>query len=560
MSISDAQYSAWLRDPTAIRCLLFEVGVYSGGSEITRYLSTTGYTTGAADTPASTTYLGIGTGGLTITESVSLTGQASLSIGDIKVANQAGERDSWLADVWTNRPIAAFLGDVRWPRADFRPVFSGVVADIGSEDRGTLNLILSNKLQRLNTAVSDVKLGGIVSYAQSGTTVTVTKARHGRNVGSPVEVHPTSGTAVVGVYTILATPTVDTFTYTAGTSLTTSGLMTLGGVNADNIIPLVFGECHNITPLLVDGRLLEYQCHGGPVQDIFEVRDNGKPVAATVTNATGTFRLLAAPAGAITASVQGDTPAGTDYANTVAQLVQRIVTGFGVTASLFTSGDLDAASLAAFDAAHQQPVGLYLTDRSNVLAACQQLAATLQAQLVMTRAGLLRLVQISFPPAGTPTVIAQSSQIDRTLTIVARSTVAAAVKLNYVKNWTVQPGLQTAIPAEHKEMFASEWWTVTSVNAAVAAAYKLNAEPVPSDTLLLTREDAQAEADRRLVIASQVRTTYRFEGTAAHMELELGQAVTLFSNRFGLAGGALGVVTSLAPDWQNCHVTVEITV
>jgi hypothetical protein len=559
MTITNAQYSAWLADPSAVRCLLFEVGCNSGGSEITRYLSTTGYTTGAAETPANTTYLGIGSGGLTITESVSLTGEASLTIGDIKVSNVAGERDSWLNDVWANRPANAFLGDVRWARADFRAVFAGILADIGSQDRGTLNLILSNKLQRLNTAVTDTKLGGIASYAQSGTTVTITKPAHGRNVGSPVEVHPTSGTAVAGTYTVLATPTVDTFTYTALTSLTTSGSMTLGGVNADNIIPQAFGEVHNITPLLVDGRVLEYQYHGGATQQAIEVRDNGKPVTAAVTSSTGKFRLQAAPAGAITCSVQGDKPS-TGYTNTVAGIVQRIVTGYGVAATRFTTADLDTASLAAFDAAHPQPVGLYLTDRSNILAACQQLAGTLGAQLVPTRAGLLRLVQISFPPSGTPVVIPQSSQIDRTLQIVARSTVQAAVKLNYVRNWTVQAGLQTSIPAEHKEMFASEWWTVTSVDAAVAAAYKLNAEPIPTDTLLLTRADAQAEADRRLAIVKVSRTTYRFEGTATHMELELGQAVTLFSSRFGLSAGALGAVTSLSPDWQSCHITVEITI
>jgi hypothetical protein len=109
-------------------------------------------------------------------------------------------------------------------------------------------------------------------------------------------------------------------------------------------------------------------------------------------------------------------------------------------------------------------------------------------------------------------------------------------------------------------MFASEWWAVTSVAAAVQAAYRLNAEPVASDTLLLTRADAQAEADRRLAIVKVSRTTYRFEGTATHMELELGQAVTLFSSRFGLSAGALGAVTSLSPDWQSCHVTVEITI
>ena len=44
------------------------------------------------------------------------------------------------------------------------------------------------------------------------------------------------------------------------------------------------------------------------------------------------------------------------------------------------------------------------------------------------------------------------------------------------------------------------------------------------------------------------------------MLLELGQAVELFSNRYGLATGKVGIVTSLSPDWDNFHVTVEVTV
>ena len=242
------------------------------------------------------------------------------------------------------------------------------------------------------------------------------------------------------------------------------------------------------------------------------------------------------------------------------ELVQRIATGYGVAANRFTADDLDTASLAAFDAAHPQPVGLFVTDRSNVLTVCQQLTASLGAQMAMSRTGLLRLLQLSFPPVGTPVAIPRSAQIDRTLHIVGRSSVTAAVRIGYCRNWTVQPGLLTTIPAAHKDSFADEWWTVTSVDAAVQAQYQLGAEPVQQDTLLLTRFDAQAEADRRLARDKVVRTTYQFEGTATQLALELGQAVTLFSSRFGLADGALGIVTSLAPNWQTCHVTVEVTI
>ena len=78
-------------------------------------------------------------------------------------------------------------------------------------------------------ANQDVTIGKTLSgtYAQSGTTVTVTASSHGLVVGNSVVVDITSGTGVDGTYTITSVPTANTFKYTAGTSLTTSGNVTL---------------------------------------------------------------------------------------------------------------------------------------------------------------------------------------------------------------------------------------------------------------------------------------------------------------------------------------------
>ena len=61
------------------------------------------------------------------------------------------------------------------------------------------------------------------TYSQSGTTVTVTATAHGRTVGNTVYVEITSGNGVEGTYTVATVPNANSFTYTAGTSLTTSG-------------------------------------------------------------------------------------------------------------------------------------------------------------------------------------------------------------------------------------------------------------------------------------------------------------------------------------------------
>lgn len=487
--MTDAEYVVWLSNPSSIRLVLIEVVVNIAGVETTRYLSTGGYVTGAADTPANTAYLPVVSSGIQFTEQISLTSGASLSAGDIVISNPSGERDNWLLDVWVNRPIQAFIGDPRWARSDFRMIFNGIVADIDSKGRDVLNLMLRDKMQRLNTPLSDTKLGG-------------------------------------------TTP------------------------NKDVIIPLLFGECHNITPLLSNPVTLEYQIHGGPVESIFEVRDNGKPIAVTTHNDTGKFELLSSPAGIITVSAQGDKPV--TYYNTISKLVQRIVTGYGKASDRFVTDDLDIASLDAFDAAHPQPVGIYSDGRENVLNVCEQLAASVGAQLIMTRAGKLRILQINLPAVGTPVVITASQMMERSLRVSSRSSVASAVKLGFVKNWTVQPTLFTSLPALHKEMYATEWWTATITDTAVQDKYKLNVDPVQIDTMLLRRVDAEPEASRQLDMAKVPLTVYEFEATADLMTLELGQAVTLVNARFGMINGVMGMVISLSPDWMTGRVTVAV--
>ena len=64
------------------------------------------------------------------------------------------------------------------------------------------------------------------TYSQSGTTVTVTMTAHGMSVGHDVNLSITSGTAVSGRYTVATVADANTFTYTVGTSLTTSGNVT----------------------------------------------------------------------------------------------------------------------------------------------------------------------------------------------------------------------------------------------------------------------------------------------------------------------------------------------
>lgn len=482
---TESQLLAWLKKGGKASVVLVEVGTAEP-----KYLSNFGYSTLPTDTPANRVYTACVSGGVTFSERLSLDGQATIDYGDIVIDNQDGRFDSWLTEVWRNKPITLLKGGLDWLYSDFYPIFTGVVANLDSSDRTQLVIKLRSKLERLNTPVSDTLLGG-------------------------------------------------------------------SSQNADRLIPWTLGECHNITPLLTNESQLEYQFNGDSAERVIEVRANGVPVSRTDFLGTGKFRLTANPAGAtITASVQGDL----SYVNTVATLVQRLATQFGTPSERLTNDDLDLVQLGNFNLTHQQPVGVYLSDRANVLQVCQELAASVGAQVTMSRLGKLQLRKVALPGEGTPKVLGPSDYLVHTLRLVSRPDVVAGIRLGYCKNWTVQDTLDTGIPSAHKDLYAQEWKTVTRRDSAVAAAYKLYADPEQKDTLLLRGTDATNEADRLLNLWKVQREVYSMTCWPHMLTLFLGQAVTLKGDRYNLNAGKAGVVVALQSDWLNDRITVEVLV
>lgn len=485
--MTDAEFIAWLKTDKAYRCVLVEVVARVSGVETTRYLSTKGYVTGAADTPAHTHYEPLIVGGCSITETLALEdGGSSMVFGDIELDNTEGNLDSWLDDIWTNRVARVYVGDMRWARSDFRLVFDGIVDDIDSRSRDVLNIKMRDKLQRLNTSVTETTLGGT-------------------------------------------------------------------STNATRLLPIVLGEVHNISPLLTNKATLEYQYHNGVAERVIEVRDNGVVITPTVTLSTGKMTLSSTPAGQVTMSVQGAKLSGT-YVNTAAKLIQLLATTYGT--DPLTSGDMDS-TLTAFDAANTQPMGVYLTERENVLALCQSLAASIGAQVIMTATGKLKLLKVDL--AGTsPTAVNSNSMAEQSLQMVRRVPVVAGVKLNYCKNWTVQESLRTGIPAEHKELYEEEWLVSTASDATVASTYKLTQQPEAVDTYLLTKTTADAEALRRLNLWKTPRAVYSYSGMPELMLEQLGGYQTITHSRFNMSGGANVQIIQVVRDWLNMEVHFEV--
>lgn len=507
MALTPTQFQAWLESDAANRCMLVEVTANIAGVETVLYLSNRSYNTTSTDVPANTAYLPFIKNSLDYTERLPIDGQATLSFGDISVENVGGLYDIWATYVWVNRPISIFIGDPRDIRDNFTKIYGGLVEDIAFDGRDTVNISIRSILERLNTPVTSTKVGGT-------------------------------------------------------------------GNNKDLLRPLVFGEVHNIQPVQISASTLTYMVHNGPIERLIEVRDNGVPLMLgtgyTQDLTTGQFSLLRAPAGIITCSVQGEQNtinASTGniisggYANTVTKIIQLIIRKYGTTPIL--PSEMSLLALADFDNANNQPVGVYLTQTTNVIAVCQQLARSVGAQFTSTRTGLITLLKIVQPISNAGSrAITDNDIIANSLLPVQKLPVRSSIRIGYAKNWTIQDALLTGVPEEHKQLYKQEYLLKTVTDSAVRALYFQSEEPDTQETLLLTDSvnGITNEANRLLTLWKTPRFIYRMECTAKFLTLALGEVVTLTHVRFNLSSTKDAQVISIQTNWDTGRVILEVLV
>ena len=534
----------WLESQSAIRGVLVEAYVsISGAADTPVYLSNIGFMT----SDSAISFNPVISGNVEISESISIDGQVSMSFGDIEIHNPVGDLDIWLDStyVWVNKPIKIYVGDPIWTVASlaalqagtgtageiFEKVFEGVIEDVDSRSRTSLNIKLRDKLERLNNPITETVLGA-------------------------------------------------TGTWSGGQS------------NTESIVPLVFGEVFNVEPLLEDPALLRYRINQGTSELLIELRDNGAPIythngssitrnssPVLVTDLTVSRVALQHPlAGTLTMSLQGVKDSinlttgalvtGT-YVNNIANIIALIVTQYGspISGVRFVASDLDLPNLLAFETANTQSVGVAITDKVNTLEVCQKLAFSIGAQVHMSPTGKLGLVRLGVPTTIGVTFtdpITDADILHHTLEISSRVPVVAATNLTYNRNYTTQEDLLTLIPADHKKIFADETTDPAKVlDSPTKTKYSLSSTTDPVETYLIVKSEAVAEATRRNDYFKVPRTVYSFTGTSKLLSLVLGQSITLIHTRFNLyngGAGKVGQVISINSNWAKSTVDVEVIV
>jgi hypothetical protein len=479
--------------------------VDDGGVGRTFYLSTEGFVTGPADTPADTVFeprlRDAGSIGVSLFGARRTRGSSDLQVGALKVINNDRALDAWDDYSFDGRPVVIRIGTGGAYPAAFTTLFAGTVDGV---EAGIDSIVI--KLRDTARVLSDPVL--TVRFA-------------GTNIG-PVGLE--------------------------GTADDLKG----------SVKPEVFGKVFNILPRCVNTSELVYLVSNSPLGEITEVYDQGVPltfgvdhgsssalIAATIASghydtclAEGLFRLGSSPVGEVTANAASGPD---DTERTVAQLLRALATRAGSIVADDDVSRLDFVTLRPDES--PQPVGIYLSDETSYRDAMDALAASLGVWWAFDTSSVLRMGQLQAPAQGMSAGDIIESEIlqgfERQLADGSAAPVWR-VTVRYRKFWTTQTtGLAGDVDPPRRAALALEYRSVTAEDASVKVK-NLLARELTVDTLLIEEADAQAEADRLLALYRTPRRCYDVPVTQdvfAASQARLGGQVALYHSRYGLAAG-----------------------
>jgi len=549
MAISDAQFLAWLQQDSTSRVLLVEATYYSAGSEHTVYLSNGIYISQTTDIPASMPY---DDAVLDIPQfqsqlSDALEGFTVPSWGSITISNELFDKDAWLDYAWDGRRVNLLFGDKSWAKTDFRTVLSGTISELSADSNSTLKMDIRDKQWMLNVPIQTRLIGEPVlvsgtTYKVSDSAVTsIDSVWDAGTLLTPTTQYTTN--IASGQFTLVAAAV---GRVTAAFSDTTTQSK---GAN----IPLCYGQCFNVSPIMINSSLLKYQVHDGAISAISAVRDNGVPVTFTADLTTGTFTLAAMPVGKVTADVNGATSAGV-YLVKTGDIINYIVT----TKTALTTSDIDSVSLTAFLTSCPQTVGLYIPDRKNVIDVLDEFIASVGSWYTFNRQGKLIFGRMDIP-AGTPAAyLVPDDVVFGGLSVKSQSLPVMTKRLTYSTNYTQQTNIAGSVATTEATTYYQPNKTVSANNQAVKTAHLLATEPDVKNTLLISQTDAQTEANRLLSLWGSQRRTYQVECIIAPLVLNLGDVINLQHPRYGLAAGVLLKVIGISEIITKRRVTLTL--
>lgn len=332
--------------------------------------------------------------------------------------------------------------------------------------------------------------------------------------------------------------------------------------------PLLFGECFNVEPVVVDPVKRVYQIHDGPilnaysgagvnvrergrgfttyveVPDVFAWDPTGKSGTVAIDSTRGLFRLANTPVGLITcdAAVPEETSSGL-RSNRHAGVLHRLLLR-NATDALLT--EVDLASLQALNAADTGVMGLYLKNDETLGDALDTVARSMGGFWSVSAAGVFAARQFAF---GVPVASLSSRNL---VTAPARTDTEPPVwKLTFRTARTWRPLSDSDIGSAELEDLGGGI-EQTGIRALLTARSGYGQAIVEQDDTLrdirLTARELEvltlyiqgvhtARSARMMALLGQHRDRYAVAVRGMFETIALGDTVTLTYPRFGLDAG-----------------------
>lgn len=455
---------------------------------------------------------------------------ASVSFGNILLHNADGEYD-WLVgntNVFEGHAIKVYLGDPSWYRSSFITILDGVIESITAPNISSLSISIRDKRQELDLDLQNKVITN--------------------DLTNPDNIPVLVSSSTVFSSDILLEDGVTVYNTWPQTTVVPDAVL-------GNDMPILFGKCFNIEPVLVDSSNHVFMISSEPITAVTEVRSNGVVLAITqyeVDLAIGCIRLLNHDRGTqITCDAEGistrHSSANLTYSlvsNSIPSIIEWII----LDKTSFTSSDICYDSFSGL--ANTSTVGLYLRDNTTISDAINKLASSIGSylrfnKLTMSSTCTIDLQQLLLPDdinAPVPSLdVNADTMIKNGLSIISIEQPFSDLTLGYKKNWTQQDkgSLAGVITTDDNlqlvDAYASEYSKVFASNN-ISTVYPLAQSSDLIETLLYNKSDAQNEVDRRALIRSKKRYVYKIDSVASPFTLNVGDVINLKHIRYDFTG------------------------
>lgn len=502
---------------------LIEMQGHDGASLLSFYLSTRDWMSDPHDSPANQLYMSRvkdpGNFERHLFSSGTTRGQSATAAGDIILVNGSpgnGETlDAWLDYGFDGRPIT-----IKALPVNARQLSAATVVFSGKVDHITSTRPLDQLEIKLSDLLSDLNLPLLTTRFAGTTTSSAATAEGNADL---------SGRIKQQVW----------------------GTVSNVELQPANVYDLIYLACNNaaISIVVYDGGIA--LTPDGDFADIAALQAATTLVPghyATCLSA-GLVRLGGPPQFAVTANIVEGANAA---ARTAAQIVKRILTGFGISPSVIAG-----ASFSALDTLNASICGLLIDDDTTALAACQKVLDSIGGALLPNRLGFYEVDRFDAPAAGG--TVYERYQISA-FELVETEIPVWRINLQYSPVHHVQGDaeLAGAVDAPTRAFLATEYRTITVENASVKTKH-LKAGELTVTTQLTSLTAATAEANRLLALYSAERKIYRVTLPLADAWLEEpGHDLTLKMPRLGMTAGKDFTVIGRQDNYAKENITLTV--